>query len=80
MLGVQKVMAGGPCFAIGLVAPYFSNEKWGNTCGAFTFMAMRMTNTTSKGAFHLSELTGQTIPNDNFPFNQSLQPDQSNPK
>ena len=79
-MGVQKVKSGGPCLAIGVVAPYFTNEKCGNTSDPLTFMAMRMTNTTFKGAFHLSELTGQTIPNDNFPFNQSLQPDQSNPK
>ena len=82
MLGVQKVMAGCPCLAIDLVAPYFTNEKWGNTCGPFTFMAMRMTNTTSKGALHLSELTGQTILVTMIIslLIKTLQPDQSNPK
>ena len=62
MLGVQKVMAGGPCLAMGLVAPFFTNEKWGNTSGPLTFMAMRMTNTSSKGTFKPSSSQWQ------FPF------------
>ena len=82
MLGVQKVMAGVPCLAIGLVAPYFTNEKWGNTSGPLTLWPWEWQNTTSKGAFHVSELTGQTIPVTMIIslLIKTLQPDQSNPK
>ena len=82
MLGVQKVMAGGPCLAIGLVAPHFTNEKWGNTSGPLTLWPWEWQNTTSKGAFHVSELTGQTIPVTMIIslLIKTLQPDQSNPK
>ena len=62
---------------IGVVAPYFTNEKCGNTPGPLAFMAMRMTNTNSiyKGRFQtilVTMIISLLI--------KTLQPDQSNPK